>query len=191
MQVARLVSVEKLISVIKLFAFIAVVLTAVIAFAENPQGPADESERGCETVTSGLWRRAADAWRDFHSKLNERGVTLEFNHTGEAFHSFELQPNGVTRYRGLINLTLSFDTEKLGLWPRGELFIQGQTGHGRGIDISPGGVVQPISNIHARDFTQISEYGLKQDLLNGGVQIILGKKDVNLIFARTNMVAIS
>jgi porin len=182
MQLVRSVSVEKINPVIKLFAFLAVILAPVIAFAENPQPPPDNSGRGGETMMSRLWKRTADSWHDFYSKLNERGVTLEFNYTGEAFHSFELQPNSVTPYRGLINLTVSFDTEKLGLWPHVELFIQGQNGHGKGINISPGGIVQPISNIDARNFTQISEYGFKQDLLNGGVQIILGKKDVNLIF---------
>lgn len=88
----------------------------------------------------------------------------------------------MTRYRDETNLRLTLDTEKLGLWRGGEFFINAQAGYGRGIDVNADGVTLPISNIDARNFGQISEYGLKQGLWAGAVQFIVGKQDVNTLF---------
>jgi porin len=117
------------------------------------------------------------------SKLNQSGMHLHLNYTGEAFHGFRVLPDGATRYRGLVELEVSLDTGKAGLWPGGELFVKGQNGHGEGFIVNPGGVPLPLSDIGAPDFTQVSEYGLKQQLADGHVTMILGKQNANDYFS--------
>jgi porin len=119
----------------------------------------------------------------YPAKLKHHGLTLHLNYTGEAFHGLRVLPNGATEYRGLLELEASVDTGKAGLWAGGELFIKGQNGHGREFFVNPGGISFPLSDIGGPDFTQVSEYGLKQDFLDGSVRTILGRQDVNDYFS--------
>ena len=151
------------------------------AFAENLESPEGGSAGSDETILHPL-RRTYGIWRGLLSQLDECGITLDFDYTGEALYGFRLQPSGETRYRGLTNLRLTIDTKKIGLWRGGKFFVNGQNGYGRDVNVSPGGIVLPISNIDAPDFTQISEYGLEQNFLDGTMQLRLGKQDVNTIF---------
>jgi len=159
----------------------ALLLTTAALYAEASDGnePAGEGT----AAEKGLWSRASDAWQGIRSGLDKHGIALSFNYTGEVFYSYRLQPDNVARYRDETNLRLTLDTEKLGLWRGGEFFINAQAGYGRGINVAADGVTLPISNIEARNFVQISEYGLKQGLWDNAVQFIVGKQDVNTIFA--------
>jgi porin len=137
---------------------------------------------GQRATASGLWARARAAGQAMRQKLAQRGIVLSFNYTGEVFYSYRLEPDKVTPYRDLTNLRIDIDTEKLGLWPGGEIFVNGEWSYGRGINVVAADVAFPISSIEARNFAQVSEYGLKQDLWGGAVQFIVGKQDVNTIF---------
>jgi carbohydrate-selective porin OprB len=117
------------------------------------------------------------------AKLKEFGLTLRLNYTGEAFHGFGVIPEGVTEYRGLVELEVSLDTGRAGLWPQGELFVKGQNGHGEGFIVNPGGVPLFLSDIGAPDFTQVSEYGLKQQFMDGDVRVNFGKQNANDYFS--------
>jgi porin len=119
---------------------------------------------------------------DLRSRLEDCGLTVQLTYTGESFRSFRLIPDNSIRYRGLVDLHLDLDTGKSGLWPNGEFFIYGQNGHGKGFVVNPAGDDLPISNIDARDFTQISQFGFQQSFLDEKVRIRLGKQDVNAIF---------
>jgi porin len=158
----------------------ALLLITATGYAEA----ADDTEpAGAGTAAEdGAGKQVSDAWQDIHAKLARRGITLAFNYTGEVFYSYRLEPANVARYRDETNLRLSVDTEKLGLWRSGEFFINAQAGYGRNISVAADGVTLPISNIEARGFVQISEYGLKQGLWDNAVQFIVGKQDVNTIF---------
>jgi porin len=130
---------------------------------------------------------AGPAWMasgldDFRSRLKDHGLTFQLTYTGEAFRSFNLIPEDSTRYRGLVDLQFDLDTGQSGLWPDGEFFIYGQNGHGKGLVVNPAGESLPISNIDARDFTQISQFGFQQSFLGGKARLRLGKQDVNQIF---------
>jgi porin len=160
---------------VRLVAFMALLLATAAVYAEASDGNEP-------TVEGGLWSRASDAWQGIQAQFARRGITLAFNYTGEVFYSFRLEPDKVTRYRDLTNLRLTLDTGTLGLWRGGEFFINAQAGYGRGIDVIADGVTLPISTLDARNFAQISEYGLKQGLWDNAVQFIIGKQDVNTIF---------
>ena len=128
-------------------------------------------------------KTAAADWDSFRSDLEGRGITFSLQYTGEVFRGFDLADGKGSEYRGMVNLHFALDTEKMGLWPGGELFLDAQNGHGRGLSLSPGGVDLPISNIDAEDYTQIYEYGIIQKFLDATVQFWLGKQDVNTIFS--------
>jgi porin len=155
---------------------LAVILAVGSAMAAYAQTGDPSSDAG---------KQPAAAQDSLRARLKSRGISLAFNYRGEIFYNSGLEPSDTSRYRGLAELSLTFDTEKLALWPGGELFITGQNGHGQNITVNPGGVDLPISNIDAVDFTQISEYGLKQIFLNRRLRLILGKQNVNTYFCVT------
>ena len=126
---------------------------------------------------------AAADWDSLRSDLEDRGITFNLGYTGEVFRGFELADHAGTEYRGMVNLYFALNTEKMGLWPDGELFLDAQNGHGRGLSLSPGGLDLPISDIDAEDYTEIYEYGIIQTFLDKTVQLRLGKQDVNNIFS--------
>jgi porin len=164
----------------RVLAFAALLLTntALYAVASDGEEPASVGQ----PANRGLWGQASDAWQAAIAELAKRGITLAFNYTGEVFYSYRLTPDNVARYRDETNLRLTLDTGTLGLWKGGAFFINAQAGYGHGIDVVADGVTLPISNIEARNFAQISEYGLKQGLWDNAVQFIVGKQDVNTIF---------
>lgn len=114
--------------------------------------------------------------------LQDAGVTIHLTYTGEAKYGFGLIPDHSAEYRGLVNLSLHLDTGRLGLWPDGRIFVVAQNGHGNQVQISPGGNLLPISDIDARSYTQISQYGLNQGLLGGKLNLLAGKQDANTYF---------
>ena len=144
--------------------------------AESAPGVREKSARSeAETAVS--------QWDRFRSNLEERGISFDLGYTGEVFRGFDLADGKGTEYRGMVNLYFALNTEKMGLWPGGELFVDAQNGHGRGLSLSPGGVDLPISNIDAEDYTEIYEYGIIQTFLDEMVQFRLGKQDLNNIFS--------
>jgi porin len=129
------------------------------------------------------WEQTGEGGTGCLSGLKHAGMTLHLTYTGEAFHGVGTIPDGVTQYRGLVELEAALDTGKAGLWSGGGLFIKGQNGHGQGFIVSPGAIPLPVSDIGAPDFTQLSEYGVKQSFLDGKGRIILGKQNVNDYFS--------
>ena len=157
---------------------LAVILMVIAAIVQAAEESGSESsaamDSGPARIYSGL--------EDFRTRLDNCGLTIQLTYTGEAFRSFRLIPDNATRYRGLADLRLALDTGKSGLWLGGEFFIVGQNGHGKGFNVNPAGDPLPISNIDARDFTQISQFGFRQSFLDAKAGIRLGKQDVNQIF---------
>ena len=146
------------------------------AAAEPPPGVTNAQSESAEET-------AAADWDSLRSDLEDRGITFNLGYTGEVFRGFELADHVGTEYRGMVNLYFALNTEKMGLWPDGELFLDAQNGHGRGLSLSPGGLDLPISDIDAEDYTEIYEYGIIQTFLDKTVQLRLGKQDVNNIFS--------
>ena len=166
--------VVKTIRKIALALMLGVIALTAQASEENDRESPPAIERGPAWIGSGL--------DDFQTKLKSYGLTVQSTYTGEAFHSFNLTPDNATRYRGLVDLHIALDTGQSGLWPDGEFFVDGQNGHGKALVANPAGDDLPISNIDARDFTQISQFGFQQSFLDGKARIRLGKQDVNEIF---------
>lgn len=116
-------------------------------------------------------------WGGSRTKLEEHGLHVDLDYVAETFaRDFE-----AIGYRGNLDLMLTLDTAKAGLWKGGTVFAYGQNAHGDGISDELG-FVMPVSFYEAGDFTQVSEFWLRQDL-PAGIAVRLGKQDANRDFA--------
>jgi porin len=134
----------------------------------------------------GSWWDERDATGDWNGNrrwLEERGVHLDLDYTGEAFlGAARHAPGTATAYRGTVDLMLGLDTQRLSLWPGGTLLIDAQSGHGHGV--SPElRTVMNVSNLEAPPFTQLSELWYEQRLAGDVVHVRVGKQDANRDFA--------
>jgi len=132
-----------------------------------------------QQVVHGLSADIERGWKKAHSAPGSHGIGFELNYTGEIFHGFQVHPSGSTLYQGLVDLHFDLDTNKAGLWPDGKLYVSFQNHHGSGFTIDPADVLLFVSDIGAPDYTEIYEFGLKQNLLKGNLQLEVGKQDAN------------
>lgn len=89
-----------------------------------------------------------------------------------------------TKYLGMANLKLGFDTEIAGLWKGGQFFINGATTHGKSPSEILIGDFQVVSNIDAGDHIYIHELWYKHQFNRFGITI--GLQDVNIEFAASD-----
>jgi carbohydrate-selective porin OprB len=126
------------------------------------------------------WLHGDDAtgtWGGLRGELEDKGVHVDLDYVAETF-TRDLK---AIAYRGSVDFTFEFDTEKAGLWKGGEMLAFAQQAHGDGVsdDI---GLAMPASNYEALAFTQLSELWLYQELPHG-LALRLGKQDGNRDFA--------
>lgn len=113
-------------------------------------------------------------------------LSIEHVYTGEEFGNLSGGIKKGHAYRGNFDLTLTVDTEKAGLWKGGALFLYFEDGHGKGITNEYIGDLQVLSNIDAREFSQISEYYIGQSFMDGRLCFKIGKQDANVDFNVTD-----
>jgi porin len=129
--------------------------------------------------TGAGWDDREDAtgdWDGTRSSLEQRfGLHIDLDYTSEIFGE-----SSDFSYRGNLDLILTLDTGKLGLFPNGLFFIYGQNGHGNGVSDRLG-LLMPISNLEAESFTQLSEFWLHKQL-GAKLRFRVGKQDANRDF---------
>lgn len=113
-------------------------------------------------------------------------VSIEHVYTGEEFANLSGGIKKGQKYRGNFDLTVSVDTGKANMWKGGELFLYFENAHGEGITNKYVGDLQWLSNIDAREFSQISEYYIGQSFLNDRLRFKIGKQDANADFVVTD-----
>ena len=180
-----------------------VVAAAVIALASaspcatRAQGLPPDEPRGTptqeqkETPTDGAdkpwweWPRATGDWGGTRTWLEDHGLTLDATYTADFWVNTRggRSTSGACAYLGLVDVALTFDTEKAGLWDGGIIFIDFQDIHGSTISERHVGDLQFLDNIEGPDRTQVSEYWYRQSLLDGKLAFKLGKMDANSDFA--------
>ena len=92
-------------------------------------------------------------------------MKIDHLYTGEEFTNLSGGIKKGHSHRGNLDLTITIDTEKAGLWKGGELHLYYENGLGKGITREYVGDLQVLSNIDAHDFSQISEYYIGQFFL--------------------------
>jgi len=119
----------------------------------------------------------------------QEALTAECVYTGEVFTNTRggLNTNRATEYRGLLDLVVTADLDRLGWVPGGKIVLFGQNGHGRGLTAEHVGDFQVLSNIDAPDYVQMSEFWWERSLFDGRLLLKLGKQDANEEFAVVEM----
>jgi porin len=132
-----------------------------------------------------LGSNASGTWGGARTWLQEHGVTVDLSYTGELFGNLRggLADRAVGAYHGSIDLGLTLDTEKLGAWAGGKLYLLAQNEHGQGISDRYVGALQSVSNLEAPPLTQLSELWYEHQLWGGLLTLRFGKQDANRDFA--------
>ena len=137
--------------------------------AEAPQPPAEHGWLDGEHLTG--------TWGGARSALADRGVTIDVFYASEAFTA-----RGESSVLGHVDAAITLDTHKLGLWDGGTFYALGQNNHGNSGITSTVGSAQPVTNLEADPYTQLTELFFEQTALDERLRIRIGKQDANRDF---------
>jgi porin len=104
-------------------------------------------------------------------------VTIDAVYATEA-----LAARGEASWLGHLDLAVTLDSHKLGLWDGGTLYVLAQNNHGDAGITGVVGSAQPVSNLEADPYTQLSELFVEQTALDDRLRIRIGKQDANRDF---------
>lgn len=128
-------------------------------------------------------------WGGARSALADKGITFKLGLTqivqGNA-HGGAQTDHGL-RYSGSGDLTLMFDTGKMGLWPGGTIVLNGEPKWGDGINGKVGSLIPVNMDAVKPGFGEgcmmtLSEYFLQQVLFDGKLVLLAGKLDGSRAF---------
>ena len=131
------------------------------------------------------WEHATGDWGGTRPWLDEHGLTLEIRYTADFFYNLRggLNTSGAEQFRGLLGIGITLDTERLGLWKGGTVFISMFENHGTDITARHLGDLQAINNADASNRTRLYEFWYEHALFDDKLRIKLGKIDANADFA--------
>lgn len=137
--------------------------------APAPEHPAERSWVDGDHLTGD--------WGGARSALGDRGVSIDAFYASEGFTA-----RGETSLLGHFDLAVTIDIGKLGLWDGGTLYTLVQNNHGDSGITAAVGSAQPVTNLEADPYTQLTELFLEQTLLGERLRIRIGKQDANRDF---------
>jgi carbohydrate-selective porin OprB len=81
------------------------------------------------------WENATGDWGGLRPTLQEHGILLGLDYTGELFSNLHggATTHDATHAAGLASLSLSLDTKRLGLWRDGTIVFSAEHQDGRGV----------------------------------------------------------
>lgn len=168
------------------------VITALAAHGDPGTGAAAEGGAAKADTASGEvdwfprspldWEKLTGNWGGARTRLADHGITVDGLYLGQVFTNLNGGYREGTEYNGLFDLTLDFNTEKLGLWPGGMMRALLENTHGNSPSAERVGDRQLVSWIDVPDYTHLSELFYEQKLLRDAVRIRIGKQDVNKDF---------
>jgi porin len=121
-------------------------------------------------------------WGGGRTWLAEHGVTIDLIYALEVITNATFPTSSdATSVAGHIDLGVTVDVEKLGLWKGGKFYVLAQNGHGTGINTYVGSATS-ISNIEAEPYTQLTEFFFEQTFFDERIRLRLGKQDANRDF---------
>lgn len=138
-----------------------------------------EPEAKAETKATRNWAdgdHLTGEWGGVRSSLADRGVTLDLVYASDMFTA-----RGKAAVLGHVDVALTLDSHKLGLWDGGTLYVLGQNSHGSGINDRVGSA-QGVSNLETDPYTQLTELFLEQTAFDERIRIRIGKQDANRDF---------
>jgi len=127
-------------------------------------------------------------WSGKRQWLMDHGIDLESSYTFEIFSNVAggVTTKDATKPLGDLNLILTLDSEKIGLWRGGSLLVHGENlaGDSTGINAEVGYPFNPVSGLNAPSFTQLSEFYMTQALIGDRLTLKVGKQ-----YAATDFIA--
>lgn len=129
------------------------------------------------------WSGITGPWAGARASMEEGGVTIEASYTGESYRNLSggaMNQSG-SQYHDVREVAITFDTEKLGAWPGGTLFVSGVQNR-RGDPSGLTGDMQGVSNIASDEQTVVHEAWYQQELFDGAFSLLFGLHDLNADF---------
>jgi len=145
--------------------------------------PADEASK-VEQPTGFLQQPGiAGQWGGLRPLLQDHGIDFEVGYTGEVVRNIVggLKPRQSV-YHDNLEISLSLDSEKAGLWPGGMIYVSGLRNHGGDPSGHVIGDLQTVSNIEAPDQFIVYEAWLEQQFADGKLSMLFGLHDMNSEF---------
>ncbi|MDX8377341.1 MAG: carbohydrate porin [Mariprofundales bacterium] len=121
-------------------------------------------------------------WGGARGDMEESGIALEVVYTGDSIKNFSGGAAQGSTYHGNIDIAFELDTEAVGMWDGGTLFVYGISDHGGNATGSMIGDLQGVSNIEAPSQTIIHEAWYQQNFFNDGLSLLGGLYDLNAEF---------
>jgi len=175
---------------IAIAALLAALMLPQALFAGEPGFPGQPSPAQQEAAVHGhdagllSWPGITGDWGGARQSLEDGGITIEGGYTGEFVRDFSGGVPGGNNviYHDNLDLTITADTEKMGLWPGGTLFVYGLRNHGGDPSASLIGDLQTASNIEAPDHFIVQEAWFEQRFGDGILSLLFGLHDLNSEF---------
>ncbi len=107
-------------------------------------------------------------------------ISFETTYIGDAVYNFSGGIKTGKAYMGYIDLGATINTEGLGIWKNGELFVNVQNTHGSTVSADYIGDAQIVSNIDNGDYTYLYQLWYRQTI--NKLSLLLGIHDLNSEF---------
>ncbi len=130
------------------------------------------------------WPGLTGTWGGARDRMEESGLTLEAVYTGEEVHNFgggAFNKKG-SIYHDNLDLAMTLDTEKAGMWKGGTFFVYWLRNNGGDPSANLIGDLQTASNIEAPNQFIVHEAWYEQNLSDGAVSFLIGLHDLNSEF---------
>jgi porin len=163
--------------------------------AARPEDPAATGSAGPQSPTFseptaiGSWPWTSSTltgdWGGSRSRLSDSGITFNGTATLDLATVMGDAPGHGFVMPYLVDLNLSLDTQRMGLWPGGEVFLDFQQAGSTSLatnfvpDYWGWDAVYPF----ATDFTELAQYWYQQSFADDAIRLKLGKIDANVDFA--------
>ncbi len=129
------------------------------------------------------WENATGDLGGARPWIQERGVIPEVAYTSQLFSNVDGGRKRDTRLAGNLDIALTFDSERLGLWRGGRAFFLLEHQNGRGVSKEVG-ALQPIGTLdQGGDYTRLQGYSYLHSFYDDRLVFKLGKSEANVGFA--------
>ncbi len=163
---------------------LALLMVAGRLLADNAEGELTQSKLADEVAEDTLDPVAA-LRQPLTDALGNHGVALELSYSADFFTNARggLNTTSAFQFRGLLDFSLTLETEPLGLWNGGAFFVNFIENHGVDITERYVGDLQAVNNADAPNEARVYEAWYEQLLFDGRLRVKAGKLDVNGDFA--------
>jgi porin len=127
------------------------------------------------------WERATGDWGGARPWLHEHGLIPAIDYTVQLFSNVHGGRERGTRVLGNLDVSLTADGERLGLWRGATAYAAFQYQVGDGVTAQVGSA-QPIGSLAAGDYATLNAWYVQQELLDGRASVQVGRSDASQDF---------